>query len=239
MSMKFARLRAQEVLVGDVATAGHRHHAVGDEELVVHAVVEPAEVEDRRRVAAADAAAAGAAERVEEADLDVRERRPGRAAAGRSGSCRGRRRGGGRGRRARSRRAAPSAAAARSGRSRAGSTGRRARSTRAARAGAGCRASRRRAAAGERRSARATGDETLAILTSGLSGLGGSASVSVLPMLVGSEPQPAARRAATAPQRQRAGGPRRAARIARPSVVPVAVLSRKMKSAAATCRSLS
>ena len=68
-------LRAQEVLVGDVATARHRHHAVGDEELVVHAVVEPAEVEDRRRVAAADAARAVAAERVEEAHLDVGERR--------------------------------------------------------------------------------------------------------------------------------------------------------------------
>ena len=66
---------AQEVLVGDVAAARHRHHAVGDEELVVHAVVEPAEVEDRRRVAAADAAAAVAAERIEEAHLDVRERR--------------------------------------------------------------------------------------------------------------------------------------------------------------------
>jgi hypothetical protein len=47
------RLRAQEVLVGDVAPADHRHHPVGDEQLVVHAVVEAAEVEQRRDVAAA------------------------------------------------------------------------------------------------------------------------------------------------------------------------------------------
>ena len=66
---------AQEVLVGDVAAADHRHHAVGDEHLVVHAVVEAAEVEERRRVAAGDAFRAGAAERIEQAHLDVRERR--------------------------------------------------------------------------------------------------------------------------------------------------------------------
>jgi hypothetical protein len=68
-------VRAQEVLVGDVAPARDRHHAVGDEHLVVHAVVQPPEVEDRRRVAAAGTGRAVAAEGIEEAHLDVRERR--------------------------------------------------------------------------------------------------------------------------------------------------------------------
>jgi hypothetical protein len=65
---------ALEVLVGDVAPADHRHHPVGDEELVMHPVVEPAEVEYRRDVFHGDAAAAGTAERVEQMHLDVRER---------------------------------------------------------------------------------------------------------------------------------------------------------------------
>ena len=64
---------AHEVFVGDVAPAGDDHRAVGDEQLVVHAVVDAPEVAERRRVLARQAVAA-AAERIEEAHLDVRER---------------------------------------------------------------------------------------------------------------------------------------------------------------------
>ena len=44
-----ARSAAHEVLVGDVAPAGHGDRAVGDEELVVHAVVQAREVGQRCR----------------------------------------------------------------------------------------------------------------------------------------------------------------------------------------------
>ena len=67
-------LVGHEVLVADVASAGHRHRAVGDEELVVHPMVDPAEIEQRSRDPGADALEADH-ERVEQADLDVRMRR--------------------------------------------------------------------------------------------------------------------------------------------------------------------
>ena len=64
---------AHEVLVGDVAATGDDDHAVGDEELVVHPVVEALEVEQRRGELGQEPAAP-AAERVEQPHLDVRER---------------------------------------------------------------------------------------------------------------------------------------------------------------------
>ena len=58
MSTKLARRAARKVFIGDVASSHDRDRAVGDEELVVHAVIEPAEVGDRRHVFADDALAA-------------------------------------------------------------------------------------------------------------------------------------------------------------------------------------
>ena len=65
---------AQEVFVGEVAAADDRHRAVSDEQLVVHAVVQPLEVEREREQAAGRRAALGH-ERVEQAHLDVRRGR--------------------------------------------------------------------------------------------------------------------------------------------------------------------
>ena len=62
-----------EVFVSDVASAGNRHGAVGDQQLVVHAPVDAAEVEQRGRKAPAKAASSGR-KRVEQAQLDVRVR---------------------------------------------------------------------------------------------------------------------------------------------------------------------
>jgi hypothetical protein len=65
---------AHEVFVGDVAAAGNHDRAVRNEQLVVHAVVEPGEVRQRRDVLGQQAVAP-AAERIEEADFDVGKRR--------------------------------------------------------------------------------------------------------------------------------------------------------------------
>lgn len=67
---------AQEVFVGEVAAADDRQRAVSDEQLVVHAVVQPLEVErERERERAAGRRAALGHERVEQAHLDVRRGR--------------------------------------------------------------------------------------------------------------------------------------------------------------------
>jgi hypothetical protein len=61
---------AQEILVGQVAPAGNRHRAVGHEELVVHAVVEPAKVGEELDPPRGGVVA-GVHERVEQADLGI------------------------------------------------------------------------------------------------------------------------------------------------------------------------
>ena len=59
-----------KVFVGDVPTAHDGHRSVGDEELVVHPVVEPSEFPKRRRESACHALAR-TAKRIEEPHLDV------------------------------------------------------------------------------------------------------------------------------------------------------------------------
>ena len=71
---EIARRAAREVFVGDIAPAHDSEHAIGDEQLVVHPVIEPPEIGDRRSVFADDALSR-AAKWVEQAHLDVRERR--------------------------------------------------------------------------------------------------------------------------------------------------------------------
>ena len=65
---------AHEILVGDVTSSRNGHRAIGDEQLVVHPMVEAAEIGERVDVLVEQAVAA-AAERVEQPDLDVRKRR--------------------------------------------------------------------------------------------------------------------------------------------------------------------
>ena len=65
---------ALEVFVGDVAAAHDRRHAVGNEQLVVHAVVEPAHVTERGDELRHRAPAC-AAEWIEQAHFDIRKRR--------------------------------------------------------------------------------------------------------------------------------------------------------------------
>ena len=137
--MKLSPACAQEILVGHVAPADHRHGAVGDEQLVVHAVVH-APNRPPRRAKRADLAARTPAEGVEQAHLHVRvaarasnsssvpvgvevvDQQPHAHAA------------------MRRRRAARAAASGRSRRSRGGSTARRATPRRGARAAPACRA---------------------------------------------------------------------------------------------------
>jgi hypothetical protein len=64
---------AHEVLVGQVAAAGHREAVVGDEQLVVHPEVDAAELV-RRRDDAAEGRPAARGQRVEQAHLDVGNR---------------------------------------------------------------------------------------------------------------------------------------------------------------------
>ena len=68
------RCAAHEIFVGDVAASCDDHGSIRDEQLVVHAMIEPAELANRRGVFAGNALP-GAAERIEQADLDVRKRR--------------------------------------------------------------------------------------------------------------------------------------------------------------------
>ena len=174
MSTKFCDMLRMKYSSAMLRPPGDRHRAVGDEQLVVHAVVEPAEVEQRRREARQRGRRARAAERVEQAHLDVRERRQPAQQLVAARRCRGRRRSR-RTRTPRSRRVAQRRAAAggRCRRSRSGSTGRRASASRALRElRSARRASRRRAAAGARPTASSSGGvDAFAILTSGLSGL--------------------------------------------------------------------
>src|SRR6185369_5873594 len=64
---------AREVFVRNVAASHDGDRAVGDEQLVVHPVIEPPDVEQRRDVFAGNALAR-ATERVEQAYLHVRVR---------------------------------------------------------------------------------------------------------------------------------------------------------------------
>ena len=63
---------AHEILVGDVAASCHHHRAIGDEKFVVHAMVEPSEIRERSGVFT-EQALPTAAERIEQAHLDVRK----------------------------------------------------------------------------------------------------------------------------------------------------------------------
>ena len=79
------RRAARKVFICDVASAHDGDRAVGDEELVVHPVIEPSEIADRRGVFAGDALSC-AAKRIEQAYLDVRKRR--QSAKHRVAACR-------------------------------------------------------------------------------------------------------------------------------------------------------
>ncbi len=68
---------AQEIFVRHIAPADHRHRAVGDEEFVVHAVVDAAPFPHRTEKTFDLAAFTQAAKRIEEAHLDVLVRRQG------------------------------------------------------------------------------------------------------------------------------------------------------------------
>ena len=80
-----ARRAARKVFICDVAPSHDSDRAVGDEELVMHPVIEPPEIADRRDVFAGDALSC-AAKRIEQAYLHVRERR--QAAKHRVAACR-------------------------------------------------------------------------------------------------------------------------------------------------------
>ena len=62
---------AQVIFIRHIAPADHRHRAVGDEQLVVHAMVDPPPLAHRGKEAPDLPAFAGAAERIEDAHLDV------------------------------------------------------------------------------------------------------------------------------------------------------------------------
>ena len=76
---------AREVFIGDVAAPHDCEHAVGDEELVMHPVIQPSEIGERRNVFAGGALSR-AAKRIEQAYLHVREGR--QAAKHRVTTCR-------------------------------------------------------------------------------------------------------------------------------------------------------
>ena len=71
---EIGRRAAREVFICDVAPPHDGDCAIGDIELVVHPVIEPCEIADRRDVFAGDALSC-AAKRIEQAYLDVRKRR--------------------------------------------------------------------------------------------------------------------------------------------------------------------
>ena len=74
MSTKLLDGASRKVFVGDVAASHHGDRAVRDEQLVVHAMVEPPEVGERGDKPGRQALPR-AAKRIEQAHLDVRKRR--------------------------------------------------------------------------------------------------------------------------------------------------------------------